>query len=107
MTNEASQDIEDYAGFDGTPDERRERRIAELYANDPQFKAAQPITELGDATRSPGLRLAPLLWSLVAGYGDRPALGQRSRELVTDPATGRTSTRLLPTFDSLSDRSGH
>ena len=38
------------------------------------------------------------------GYADRPALGQRTRELVTDPTTGRTSTRLLPSFETISYR---
>ena len=38
------------------------------------------------------------------GYADRPALGQRARELVTDPTTGRTSTRLLPSFETISYR---
>jgi fatty acid CoA ligase FadD9 len=55
-----------------------------------------------DAARRPGLRLAPILQTLVEGYADRPALGQRARELVLDPATGRTTTRLLPSFETIS-----
>ena len=42
--------------------------------------------------------------TLVDGYADRPALGQRARELVTDTTTGRTSTRLLPSFETISYR---
>ncbi len=37
-------------------------------------------------------------------YADRPALGQRARQLVTDPDTGRTTTKLMPWFDTISYR---
>ncbi|HZC93030.1 MAG TPA: AMP-binding protein, partial [Mycobacterium sp.] len=55
-----------------------------------------------DAARWPGLRLPEVLETLVEGYEDRPALGQRARELVLDRATGHTTTRLLPTFETIS-----
>lgn len=84
--------------------ERRARRVADLYANDPQFQAAQPLPEVIAAARQPGLRLAQILQTLVDGYAERPAVGQRARELVTDPATGRTSERLLSRFDTISYR---
>jgi fatty acid CoA ligase FadD9 len=83
-------------------DDRLAGRIAQLYATDPQFRAAEPIPAVSEAARRPGIRLAPALRTLVAGYADRPALGQRASELVTDPATGRTSIRLLPRFDTIS-----
>ena len=82
--------------------ERRERRIAHLYASDPQFRAAKPIPGVIDAARRPGLRLAQILQTLVEGYEDRPALGQRAREAALDPATGRTTARLLPGFETIS-----
>lgn len=40
----------------------------------------------------------------MEGYADPPALGQRTKRLVTDPATGRTSTELLPGFDNITYR---
>lgn len=87
-----------------TRDERRARRIADLYAGDPQFQAAQPLPEVIAAARRPGLRLATILQTLADGYADRPAVGQRAHELVTDPTTGRTSARLLPRFETISYR---
>jgi fatty acid CoA ligase FadD9 len=81
-----------------------EAKAADLYANDPQFRNARPIAEVIDAARDHNLRLTEVLQTLVEGYADRPALGQRARELVTDIATGRTSVRLLPTFESISYR---
>jgi fatty acid CoA ligase FadD9 len=83
-------------------DDRLAGRVAHLYATDPQFRAAEPIPAVSEAARRPGIRLAPALRTLVAGYADRPALGQRARELVTDPTTGRTSLRLLPRFETIS-----
>jgi fatty acid CoA ligase FadD9 len=88
-------------GETSTRAERRARRIADLYASDPQFRAATPIAEVIDAVKRPGLRLAPILQTLAEGYADRPALGHRARELVLDPTTGRTTTRLLPGFVTL------
>ncbi|MBV8346216.1 MAG: AMP-binding protein, partial [Mycolicibacterium sp.] len=88
----------------GTRDERRADRIASLYANDPQFAAAEPNPAVIEAARRPSLRLAEILQTYVDGYEDRPALGQRARALPADPATGRTSARLLPRFDTISYR---
>jgi fatty acid CoA ligase FadD9 len=87
-----------------TQQERVARRVADLYAHDGQFAASKPNPAVLEAARRPGLRLAEILQTFIDGYADRPALGQRARELVTDPATGRTSTRLLPRFDTISYR---
>jgi fatty acid CoA ligase FadD9 len=104
MTIEERQDIE---GFDVLGEGRAERvarRIEELRAGDAQFRDAWPIPAVIEAAREPGLRLAQVLQTLVDGYADRPALGYRVREVVKDPDTGRTSTRLLPSFDTVTYR---
>ncbi len=88
----------------GTRNERRARRIAALYADDPQFAAARPNPAVLEAARRPGLRLAEILQTFVDSYADRPALGQRARALTTDPATGRVSANLLPRFDAITYR---
>jgi fatty acid CoA ligase FadD9 len=67
-----------------------------------QFRAANPLRGVIEAARQPGLRLPAILQTFVDGYADRPAFGQRARELVVDPATGRTTTRLLPSFETIS-----
>jgi fatty acid CoA ligase FadD9 len=86
MTIDAQSEISNPPSLSGTPEERRARRIAQLYASDSQFQAADPLPEVIDAARRPGLRLPEVLETLVEGYEDRPALGQRARELVLDPA---------------------
>src|ERR1700755_894745 len=91
-------------GLGGSQEERVARRVAELFDSDAQFRAAAPIPEVIDAACTPGLRLTEVFETLVEGYADRPALGQRARELVTDAGTGRTSVRLLPQFDTITYR---
>jgi fatty acid CoA ligase FadD9 len=102
MTSGTRTEITDPPDVNGTQAGRRERRIARLYASDRQFQAADPLPEVVDGARRPGLRLPEVIETLVAGYRDRPALGQRARELVLDPTTGRTTTRLLPNFETIS-----
>ena len=102
MTTDVRTEVANPPGSSGARVERRARRIAQLYASDPQLQAAEPIPDVIDAARRPGLRLPEVIETLVGGYADRPALGQRARELVLDPATGRTTTRLLPTFETIS-----
>src|ERR1700730_6201239 len=104
MTIEERQDIEGIRVLGGTREQRLTGRVADLYADDRQFRAAEPVPAVIEAARRPGLRLAPILQTLVDGYAERPALGQRARELATDPATGRTSVRLLPRFDTIGYR---
>jgi len=102
MTTSVRSENTNPPGLSGTQAERRARRIEQLYAFDAQFRAANPLPSVIDAARRAGLRLAQILQTLVEGYEDRPALGQRARELMLDPATGRTSTRLLPSFETTS-----
>ncbi|GAB1813112.1 carboxylic acid reductase [Mycobacterium sp. MUNTM1] len=83
---------------------RRERRIAELYDTDAQFRAARPDPAVLTAATKPGLRLAEVLQTFFEGYSERPALGQREIELITDPETGRTSASLLPVFETITYR---
>ena len=42
--------------------------------------------------------------TVIDGYADRPALGQRAVQFVTDPSTGRTCAELLPRFDTVTYR---
>jgi fatty acid CoA ligase FadD9 len=85
-------------------EERLQRRIADLYATDPQFAGARPDEAISDAIDRPGLRLAQVVRTVVEGYADRPALGQRAVRFVEDPGTGRTSAQLLPRFETVTCR---
>ena len=78
------------------------RRIAELSANDPQFAAAKPIESVAQSVEKPGMRLPEIVQTVLAGYADRIALGQRAVEFVTE--NGRTVARLLPKYDTITYR---
>ncbi len=86
------------------PDERLVRRLADLYANDQQFADARPNEEITAAINQPGLRMPELVRTVMEGYADRPALGQRAVHFVIDRETGRTSAQLLPRFDTITYR---
>jgi fatty acid CoA ligase FadD9 len=87
-----------------TREERLARRISDLNATDPQFAAARPSETVAEAIEAPELRLPQIIQTVIDGYADRPALGQRVVQFVTDPATGRTSAELLPRFDTITYR---
>ncbi len=87
-----------------TREERLSRRISDLYATDQQFADARPSETVARAIEAPELRLPQLVQTVIDGYADRPALGQRAVEFVTDPSTGRTSAELLPHFDTITYR---
>ncbi|MFD6162038.1 carboxylic acid reductase [Nocardia sp. NPDC060256] len=85
----------------GTRDERLKSRIAQLFADDEQVKAARPLDAVSAAAREPGLRVAQVVDTVMRGYADRPALGQRAFELATDDATGARVVRLLPRLETI------
>ena len=87
-----------------TREARLARRISDLYATDQQFADARPFETVATAIESSELRLPQIIQTVIDGYADRPALGQRAVEFVTDAATGRTSAELLPRFDTVTYR---
>ncbi|MGI5500746.1 carboxylic acid reductase [Lentzea sp. CA-135723] len=46
------------------------------------------------------MRLAQVMADVFERFGERPALGERARELVPDP-DGRVTSRLLPRYDTI------
>src|ERR1700756_5660195 len=87
-----------------TQEDRLARRVDDLTANDPQFAAAKPDPAVAAALEQPGLRLPQIIQTVLDGYADRPALGQRVVEFVEDPKTGRTVAELLPRFETITYR---
>lgn len=83
---------------------RLARHLDQLHARHPQFRNAMPSADVVEAARRPGLRLTQVLKTFVQGYADRPALEWRARELTSDPANCRRSSRLLPCFETITYR---
>jgi fatty acid CoA ligase FadD9 len=80
----------------------RAARMKHLMSSDAQFRATLPLPAVDEARLAPGLNLAQTMAVVMEGYADRPALMQRATRPVTDPATGRCSLELLPSFRSVS-----
>ncbi|HSS26185.1 MAG TPA: AMP-binding protein, partial [Mycobacterium sp.] len=84
-----------------TREERLARRIAGLYSTDQQFAAAKPSEAVAAAIEKLGLPLVEIMRTVMQGYQDRPALGQRAVEFVTDPHSARSTAKLLPQFETI------
>ena len=82
---------------------RQQRRFEELTSTDAQLVAAQPDPAITAAIGAPGQLVADVIRTVMDGYADRPALGQRAVEFATD-ANGRTVAALQPRFDTLTYR---
>ena len=80
------------------------QEAADPNPDDPQVRDARPSEAIAAALRRPGMRLSQKVAMVMEGYADRPALGQRKRELVTDTKTGRKSLRLLREFTTITYR---
>jgi fatty acid CoA ligase FadD9 len=82
---------------------RWQSRFEKLTSSDAQLVAAQPDPAVSAALERPGMLLTDVIRTAMDGYADRPALGQRAVEFVTD-ASGRTVAALQPRFDTLTYR---
>ena len=82
---------------------RLQRRFDKLTSGDAQLIAARPDPAITAAIDGPGVLLTDVIRTVMTGYADRPALGQRAVEFVTD-ASGRTVAELQPRFDTLTYR---
>ncbi|OBA79497.1 oxidoreductase [Mycobacterium sp. 1164966.3] len=87
-----------------TSAERLARRIEDLYAHDAQFAAARPSPAVAKAVERSDLGLRQIIRTVMEGYADRPALGQRVVEFVEDPETERTVVEVLPRFETVTYR---
>jgi fatty acid CoA ligase FadD9 len=87
-----------------TPANAREARLQyrfqQLTSGDAQLIAAQPDPAISAAIRDQDLLLTDVIRTVMTGYADRPALGQRAIEYVTD-TTGRTVAEFAPRFDTI------
>src|ERR1700754_754476 len=90
-----------------TPPEARQarlvRRAEELTSSDAQLGAARPDPAITAALDDPDMVLVDVMKKVMTGYADRPALGERAIEFVTD-AAGRTVAQLQPRFNTITYR---
>ena len=81
-----------------------EQRLDEVAAKDPRILDAKPLESVHATLQQPGIGLARTVATIMESYADRPALGERAKELTKDPDTGRSAYRLLPEFETITYR---
>src|SRR4051812_4394378 len=81
-----------------------ESRLAEVLAANPELAAAMPDPAAATVIKELGTPLHRQVEAAMTSYADRPALADRAAEPVLDPATGRTTLRLLPRYDAITYR---
>ncbi|OFJ55523.1 oxidoreductase [Mycolicibacterium grossiae] len=79
---------------------RLQDRFQRLTSGDAQLIAAAPDAEVTAALNAEDTVLADVIRTVMTRYADRPALGQRAVEFVTD-ADGRTVVEYQPRFDTI------
>src|SRR5882757_7252639 len=89
-------------GDEGSP--AADARLSQLLATDAELRAALADDAVTTALREPSMPLHRQIETVMTAYADRPALAERAAEPVVDPATGRTTRRLLPRFDTITYR---
>lgn len=80
--------------------ERIGAKLGRLFDNDEQIRAVLPSPEISEALGRPGMRLSQMVATVMEGYADRPALGERAYKLATH-ADGLTTRQLLDHFDTI------
>ena len=85
-----------------SPKKRYALRLIELSKKDPQIGALYPDKTLVEKARAKDLSLGQIIDVFLEGYKERPALGERAYEVVTEPATNKTTRNYLPTYTTTS-----
>jgi hypothetical protein len=79
------------------------RRFDMFTTCDAELLAVRPDQAITAQLSDPRTVLTNVMRTVMNGYSDRPALGRRAVEFVTD-AAGRTVAQLQPRFDTLTYR---
>ena len=81
----------------GKKDNSAVSRLVELCERDPELNKLVPDPSVRDALCNEGMPLDRMIETLFSNYGDRPALGERCYDIVTDDA-GSHRRGYLPAF---------
>jgi len=85
-----------------SPKKKYALRLIELGKNDSQIGALYPVKSIREKALEEGLSLAQIIDVFLDGYGERPALGERSYEVVREEKTDKKVRQYLPDFTTIS-----
>jgi fatty acid CoA ligase FadD9 len=83
------------------PRQRYQRRVLELAETDPQLRQLLPKDSVRRAVRESGLSFDRTIATILDGYADRPALGERAYDIARNADTGRNTRQYHPRFNML------
>jgi len=76
-------------------------RTIELSKKDPQIGELIPDNEVREEALEEGLTLDRIMGVFLDGYEDRPAMGERSYEVVEDQETKKKIRKYLPAYSTI------
>ena len=82
-------------------------RLSELSKTDPQLGQLIPNNDIREKALEEGLPLDRVMGVFFDGYADRPAMGERSYEVVKDEETGKTIRKYLPAYTTITYKEFH
>ena len=82
-------------------------RLFELAKQDAQLGALMPIQAIRDAAAMPDLTLDKIAATFLDGYSARPALGQRTYEIVKNEQTNKSVRNYLPDYNTITFQELH
>ena len=84
-----------------SPKKRYALRTIELSKRDPQIGELTPDNEVREKALEEGLTLDRIMGVFLDGYEDRPAMGERSYEVVEDQETKKKIRKYLPAYSTI------
>ncbi len=87
-----------------SPGKRYVLRVLELAETDPEIKQLMPDSTVGERARTPELSVDRAIDTLLEGYAERPALGERKYQIELDEETGSSVRNYLPEYHMVSYR---
>ena len=84
-----------------SPKKRYALRLVELAKQDPQVGALYPDKSLFEKAKEKDLPLDRTMDLFLEGYSDRPALGERQYDVITDESTGETQRKYQAAYSTI------
>jgi len=84
-----------------SPKKRYALRTIELSKKDPQIGQLTPDNEVREKALKEGLTLDRIMGVFLEGYAARPAMGERSYEVVEDPESKKKIRKYLPAYSTI------
>ncbi|MFT4568405.1 MAG: fatty acid CoA ligase FadD9 [Saprospiraceae bacterium] len=90
-----------------SPKRRYGTRVMELSRRDPEIGQLIPDNDVREKALEKNLTLDRVMGVFLDGYGERPAMGERSYRVEEDPISGKNIRNYLPSYNTSTYREFH